>query len=296
MTFDNLLRSIGNDKKKAIEYFRDVGILKKFLHCDECNSRLRDVEYKRHCDGLAFRCYKSTCSKKQLYVSIRKHSFFDSFNADLMTIFTICYKWFNDNSIIEIKRSSAISKNLILKIFKLLRENTKKYFDKNPVRLGGVGVVCQIDESMFRYRQKYHRGRNPDGERWVFGIVDTSCSPASYFVQLVENRSCRILFPIINNVVKSGSIIWSDEWRAYRTLTQAGFEHYTINHSLNFVDPITGVNTQTVESLWNRLKRRLKKLMGFSLESLKEHLIEWMWKDNINRNNLQKLIELIRLE
>jgi hypothetical protein len=43
------------------------------------------------------------------------------------------------------------------------REN-KKAFCGKPVRPGGPGLVCQIDESMFWYKQKYHTGRIPVGK------------------------------------------------------------------------------------------------------------------------------------
>ena len=34
-----------------------------------------------------------------------------------------------------------------------------------------------------------------------------------------------------------------------------GFEHLTVNHSLNFVDPDTGANTQGIENTWWGVKQ-----------------------------------------
>jgi transposase-like protein len=115
---------------------------------------------------------------------------------------------------------------------------------------------------MFRYKQKYHTGRIPVGERWIFGIGDTSTIPATYFVTLDPDRRAATLIPIIVEVCKPGSVIWSDEWRAYRKIEGFEFVHQTVNHSLNFVNPQNGVNTQTIEYIWNKLKRRLKKKDG----------------------------------
>ena len=73
-----------------------------------------------------------------------------------------------------------------------------------------------------------------------------------------------------------------------------GFSHQTVNHSLNFVNPQNGTNTQNVESLWNRLKRQLKRMMGKTYDSLKRHLTEWMWKDNIGACDWNNIINILR--
>ncbi|KAG0422854.1 hypothetical protein DMUE_6178 [Dictyocoela muelleri] len=148
---------------------------------------------------------------------------------------------------------------------------------------------------MFRYKQKYHVGRYSAEYRWVFGIADTSVTPAKYYVELVRDRSSRSLLDIINRVVREGSIIWSDEWRGYNNLNMLFPSHDTVNHRYNFVNPVTGVHTQNIESLWNKLKKRLKIQNGNSFNSLKLNLREWMWKDNICKNDFSKIFELLNL-
>jgi len=64
------------------------------------------------------------------------------------------------------------------------------------------------------------------------------------------DRSAETLIPIILNYVKYGSIIISDQWQ----LTQYGYEHKTVNHSENFVDPDTGVCTNAIEAYCSRVK------------------------------------------
>ncbi|KAG0441791.1 hypothetical protein DMUE_0790, partial [Dictyocoela muelleri] len=102
------------------------------------------------------------------------------------------------------------------------------------------------------------------------------------------------LLPIINQICRPGSIIWSDEWRGYSNLLAQGYNHETVNHSYNFINPQNGVNTQTIESLWNKLKSRLKKLMGSSGNDVEEYLKEWMWKDNIGKKNFENVFDLIK--
>ena len=66
----------------------------------------------------------------------------------------------------------------------------------------------------------------------------------------VEDRSAATLLPIINNYVRQGSKIYSNEWKAYQQLTDLGFEHDTVCHKYNFIDPETGAHTQGIGSTW----------------------------------------------
>lgn len=63
----------------------------------------------------------------------------------------------------------------------------------------------------------------------------------------------------------------------------------------NFVNPINGVHAQNIESLWNKLKKRIKKQNGNTFDSLKLNLKEWMdgwmWKDNIAKVDFKKIFE-----
>lgn len=59
------------------------------------------------------------------------------------------------------------------------------------------------------------------------------------------------MIPLIKDTIAPGSIVLSDKWPAYRTLRQHSFTHGTVNHKENYVDPQSGVHTQTIES-WNR--------------------------------------------
>ena len=55
--------------------------------------------------------------------------------------------------------------------------------------------------------------------------------------------------------------------------------HSTVNHSLEFVDPVTGVHTQHVESYCNRCKTQFKAMNGCHESQLPSYLDEFMWRE-----------------
>lgn len=127
---------------------------------------------------------------------------------------------------------------------------------------------------------QFHRGRRARRERWVLGLFDTQYTPARPYLQLVRRRNAATLLPIIQRNVRVGSIVHSDEWAAYRQLQRRlGLHHGTVNHSLHFVDPVTGVHTQHAESNWSSAKTKFKVMKGNSNPNfLLEYLQEFMWR------------------
>ena len=52
-----------------------------------------------------------------------------------------------------------------------------------------------------------------------------------------------------------------------------------VNHSVNFVDPSTGVHTLSIESYWAKTKYKFKVMKGVRSDTLPSYLDERMWKD-----------------
>ena len=75
-------------------------------------------------------------------------------------------------------------------------------------------------------------------------------------MKIVERRDEATLLPIIEKTVKPGSVIYSDEWKAYSNInSKLGFLHKTVNHFVNFIDKTTGVHTQAIESYWKKTQK-----------------------------------------
>ena len=168
-----------------------------------------------------------------------------------------------------------------------------EFFIRSPASLGGPGIIYQIDESLYFHKQKYHRGRTSEHQVQVFGIVNASYIPVRGYIEVVAQRDKASLLYTIQRICLPGTIIYSDKWAAYRDITGLGFQYYTVNHSLNFVNPDNGVHTQHIESYWNKNKIYIKKMKGAKKEDLNSYLDEYMWRERFRNNEFYKILECL---
>ena len=75
-----------------------------------------------------------------------------------------------------------------------------------------------------------------------------------------------------------GTIIHTDQG------SRLSASHGTVDHSAEFVDLTTGVHTQNIESLWCRVKKKLK---AGHADELSGYLDEFMWSWCHTKTNLQ---------
>uniref|UniRef100_A0A0L8I778 ISXO2-like transposase domain-containing protein n=1 Tax=Octopus bimaculoides TaxID=37653 RepID=A0A0L8I778_OCTBM len=151
------------------------------------------------------------------------------------------------------------------------------YLLRNPYQIGGLGHIVELDESMM-CKRKYNRNRMPL-ERWVIGGWDRE--DKNGFLVFVPDRSSETLLPLIKKFIKPGTTIYSDCWSAYNGITEIDvtqkYTHFKVNHSENFVDPITNVHTNSVECYWKNVKRRFKSKMEVHTDMVESYLDEFFW-------------------
>ena len=130
-------------------------------------------------------------------------------------------------------------------------------------------MTVEVDESLFTRRKNHQRRVLP--QQWVFGGWCRETKES--FMYTVPDRSAPTLLPIIQNAIRPGTTIMSDLWRAYGgigAIQGMGFDHLTVNHSVNFVDPITGAQTRRAELSTATMSRQIKtfEFRGVSLARL----------------------------
>ena len=113
----------------------------------------------------------------------------------------------------------------------------------------------------------------------VLGVKVADTNQRKPVLRLVKRRSRGELIPLITQHVRRGSTILNDELCAYwQALPQLGYGHYTVSHSVSYVDAQTVAHTQRIERAWKTYKETVWRLRGNRTEELlKNHLtvIEW---------------------
>lgn len=266
-------------KLDVVKYCMSVGLISRNYTCSNCNENMKLVERKDKDDGYNWVCRVYGNNKHYVKRSIRCGSWFEESKLSLIDVLQLTYLWVKKTRNEWITDELGISKNTVTDWMNFCREVCVEVVVRESVKLGGPGKIVEIDESKFSKR-KYNRGKRVKGE-WVFGGVERQSNVC--FVEVVENRSAAVLLDVLTKYVLPGSTVISDCWKAYDCLEDEGFVHLKVNHSITFKDPDTGAHTNTIEGMWNCIKRNLKQVRKID-EGFDSYLSEFMWRRRHQEN------------
>lgn len=232
-------------------------------------------------NSLMYRCYNRVAvSKKkkrkcEWQASARVGTFFSNSHVPTEKLFKlITFVLFHNPPRQEfLVKNLSISSRTVVDWYSFMREVFEFDVRRNSVRLGGPGKIVEIDEAKFGKR-KYNRGRIVEGQ-WVLGAVERGSVKACLVP--VPDRTSRTLIRFIRRWCVPGSTIITDCWRAYNCLSGYGFQHYTVNHSRNFVDPDTGAHTNNIERRWRDVRSTVPRY-GVRSHHFTGYLAEHMFK------------------
>lgn len=265
------IKNILFDEKECIKFLFEKNILYKPTKCKVCDSKLFR-------DNKRFICVNKKCRKS---VSIFKDSFFAKGHVKCNQTLIIGYAWLCKCSYSSIKIMSQHSSNTVSDYMKFYREMIVDTLKEHEQKIGGEGIVVEVDESKFG-RRKYHRGRVIDGV-WIIGGIERTKEKRCFLLK-VEKRDEKTIKDILEKYIKKGSIVYTDCWKGYLNIEELGYKHKTVNHSENFVDPKTGAHTNTIEGLWNGIKIQIAP-RNRNKELIKNHLFEFIWR-KVNKDRL----------
>jgi transposase len=131
-------------------------------------------------------------------------------------------------------------------------------------------------------RWKAKKGTGRPGEACstktpVFGMVQRKGRVAAMVTKSAKSAE---LLPLVQTRVLPGSLIYSDEWRAYDALGTMGYTHQRIRHSERVY--VSGdVHTNTIEGFWSLVKRGIDGVYhSVSKKHLQGYLNEYAWRYN----------------
>ncbi|XP_030269589.1 uncharacterized protein LOC115579957 isoform X2 [Sparus aurata] len=217
---------------KLIEWLQKKEILRGKVKCSRCHDKMKLKKKIASVDRFEWRCQRRNCKRKK---SIRHKSIFTRSKVSLFNWMKFVY------------RSSRTLSRMAKQLREVCVTAMERLRQREGQRIGGRRHFVVIDESHFRHKRKYGRGRMAGGwkrRKWVFGMLgvqSTQMQPGRRqpgqrprgprrrsgkpVLRLVEKRGRRELVPLIAHHVKRGSCVISDEWRAYRNALP---QHFTL--------------------------------------------------------------------
>ena len=129
----------------------------------------------------------------------------------------------------------------------------------------------------------------------VFGIYERNRKIVKTF--LIQNVQKKTLMNIIQANVMPPSTVYSDGYQAYENVKRYGYAHESVDHEQNEYGR-GEVNTNSMESFWGLLKRRLKITGGIRVERLHEYVAEETWRFNhrnlTEKEKIERFINLLK--
>lgn len=151
----------------------------------------------------------------------------------------------------------------------------------------------EVDEAYVGGKQRHTYAGRPgkdSNKTAVLGMVERG---GSVVAVVVPDAKATSLMPHIIKRVLPESLVYSDEWAAYRRLSRSGYEHRVINHSAR-VYVRGAVHTNTIEGFWSQLKRSLSGAHHrVSRKHLQGYLNEYAWRYNHRRDSDPMFLTLL---
>lgn len=166
---------------------------------------------------------------------------------------------------------------------------------------GQLKGTIEADESFVGGKNKnrhtdkkvqYSQGRSFKDKTPVLGLLQRECDgePKKVILVVIPSTAKKHIQPIVGKHVKKGATFYSDEWAAYRGLSQR-YNHQWIDHSKKqYADG--NIHTNTIEGFWSILKRGI---IGVYHKTTRKHLQlycdEFAFRYNCNNLTIQQTFD-----
>jgi transposase-like protein/ribosomal protein S27AE len=272
------------DYKSSIIWMMERGYLDQNKVCSQCLSGM--------VLSFANSVYKWRCNKCKTTKSVFETTIFHNSNKKVNELIDLIYFWSKDDMQIKTRKEirTKSQKTSYIWYNKLRKLSYTIMTSLRPQKIGGIGHIVEIDESLFSKR-KYNVGRSVR-QIWVLGGIDITTGD-SFFVEVLR-RDAQTLENVIRENVEIGSTIFTDGWRGYTNLANLGYTHYTVNHKENFIDSISLANTQAIENSWSVFKRKMRARYINGGCNITLVFVEFLFKKKFKTNVFEKIMENLK--
>lgn len=173
----------------------------------------------------------------------------------------------------ELQRSLGVTYKTAWRIGHKIRDLMN---DKQDKLLKGI---VEVDESLIGGKVKGgKRGWGAENKTCLFGMIERD---GGVKVSVIEERTREAIYGEINSGVAKGSTVYSDEFKAYKTLSTQGYTHGSVVHSKNqWKDG--DCHTNSIEGYWSNLK---KSILGTHTHISKKHMHRYLNEFAFRHNN-----------
>jgi transposase len=183
----------------------------------------------------------------------------------------------------QVQRETGVTYKTAWRMFRQIRS----LLSDGDLQLEGPTV--EVDEMYYGGKRKGGRGRAMAGDKNKVPVVGIVQRNGLVIARHVKNVKAKTLVGLIRKHVVPGSIVYTDEYPAYNTVSKGKrYVHRTIKHSAGIY--VRGdVHTNSVEGLWSLIKRGIGGVYhSVSPEYLQTYLNEYCFRYNRRHNgNLQ---------
>jgi len=246
------------------------------LYCPDCGSE----KYYKETSRPSYKCANNQCYR---IFRVTTGTIFEGSKIPLRDWFyTIkilsCYK--KGVSSIELSKELGISQKSAWYMLHKIRS-----MHGNVTTQKFLSGIVEVDETYIGGKKKGgKRGRGTEKVK-VFGMLERSG-----LIRMIKVPDCssKTLHPLIFENVQIGTVIMSDEWKAYNGLHKY-YERGVINHgNRHYADGEIHVNT--LEGAWGLLKRNLK---GIYHRQSDQHMEKYCAEFVFRYDNRKKSVPLL---
>ena len=149
-----------------------------------------------------------------------------------------------------------------------------------------------------KLKGKRGRGTAESEKPPILGMIQRG---GQLILTMLDNVQQKTIKPIINGSITKGALIYTDEYNIYNRLSEWGFEHKTVNHSIGEYardedgDGFHEVHVNTIEGVWSLLRSWLRPHRGISQSKLPIYLGFFEFTHNMRQRGKALLPALLEV-